>query len=122
MRFWDASAIVPLTVDELESPTVSALLSGDESIAVWWGTRVECMSALMRKRREGNLNWLEVDQSKRVLDELAESWSEIPPSDGLRDMAEALLRVHSLRAADAYQLAAAMRWAKGIRAGKNSYR
>jgi hypothetical protein len=88
-------------------------------MVVWWGTRVECMSALTRKKREGNLNWLEVDQSKRVLDGLAASWSQIRPSDSLRDMAEALLRVHPLRAADAYQLAAAMRWAKGVPGGRD---
>jgi hypothetical protein len=88
-------------------------------MAAWWGTRVECMSALTRKKREGKLEWYEVDQCKRVLDGLVRTWSQIRPSDSLRDMAEALIRVHPLRAPDAFQLAAAMRWVKGVPVGKD---
>jgi uncharacterized protein with PIN domain len=118
LRFWDASAIVPLIANEPNTTILKDLLRTDESIAVWWGTRVECMSALTRKSRDGEIAWHEVDQGKRVLDILAKSWSHIPPSDSLRDMAEAFIRVHPLKAQDAYQLAAAMRWAKGIPRGK----
>ena len=38
---------------------------------------------------------------------LGEGWHEIEPSDGVREAAVRFLRVHSLRAADALQLAAA---------------
>jgi uncharacterized protein len=39
---------------------------------------------------------------------LARGWSEVPPSERLREVALRLLRVHDLRAGDALQLAAAL--------------
>ena len=41
------------------------------------------------------------------LKRLAEGWHEVDPSDGIREAAVRFLRVHTLRAADALQLAAA---------------
>lgn len=35
MRFWDTSAVVPLTVDEPASPDLEALLEEDEALVVW---------------------------------------------------------------------------------------
>ena len=55
MKFWDTSAIVPLCVQEPTSATVQEILVEDPSIVVWWGTRIECISALMRQVREGSL-------------------------------------------------------------------
>jgi predicted nucleic acid-binding protein len=43
----------------------------------------------------------------RRLQQLADAWHEIDPSDAIRETAERFLRVHPLRAADALQLAAA---------------
>ena len=43
-----------------------------------------------------------------ALDEFLAAASEVPPSDAVRDRACRLLRVHSLGAADAQQLAAAL--------------
>ena len=40
--------------------------------------------------------------------ELASGWTEIPPSERLRDVAIRLVRVHDLRAGDSLQLAAAL--------------
>jgi uncharacterized protein len=48
------------------------------------------------------------DGASIVLNALAESWDEIEPSDLARDIAIRVLRVHSLRAAHALQLAAAL--------------
>ena len=31
------------------------MLVEDASVVVWWGTRTECVSALMRRTREGGL-------------------------------------------------------------------
>ena len=39
---------------------------------------------------------------------LAPGWSEVPPTDGIRDAAVRLVRAHDLRAADAFHLAAAV--------------
>ncbi|MGB2827951.1 MAG: hypothetical protein WBC50_07130, partial [Dehalococcoidales bacterium] len=40
------------------------------------------------------------------------SWTQIEPSQDIRDMAGRLLRLHPLRAADSLQLAAALIWAE----------
>jgi hypothetical protein len=49
-------------------------------------------------------------QTRQVLQQLASGWSEVQPSESLRGTAERLLAVHALRAADAFQLAAALHW------------
>jgi predicted nucleic acid-binding protein len=41
---------------------------------------------------------------------LKERWAEVRPTDGVRLLTETLLHRYSLKTADAYQLAAAMRW------------
>lgn len=46
MIFWNASAVLPLCVQEAPSPLVRDLLLGDPAMVVWWGTPVECRSAL----------------------------------------------------------------------------
>ena len=46
--------------------------------------------------------------ARHVLDRLAQSWMEVQPSETVRNVAERLLAVHALRAADALQLAAAL--------------
>ena len=110
MKFRDTSAIVPLCVVEPASPAVKSILSTDPSIVVWWATRSECVSALMRQRREGGLSLQGERQARRLLRLLAGAWSEVRPSELLRSTAERLLAAHPLRAADAFQLAAALQW------------
>ena len=110
MKFWDTSAIVPLCVVEPASPVVKSILSTDPSIVVWWATRSECISALTRQRREGGLSLQGERQARRLLRLLTGSWSEVRPSELLRSTAERLLAAHILRAADAFQLAAALQW------------
>ena len=116
MRFWDASAITPLLVAEGASEAMRELLRDDESIAVWWGARVECASALRRREREGALPASSVRRSLDLLDDLAAAWSEILPRELVRLRAERALAVHSLRAADAFQLAAALTWRSDVTA------
>ena len=82
------------------------------------GPPTECISALARRRREGRLPARSETAARRALDALAASWSEILPGDGLRQGAERLLTVHPLRAADAFQLAAALVWARGEPQGR----
>ena len=48
MRFWDASAIVPLLMTESATRTVQALAAKDSAMLVWWATEVECASAVAR--------------------------------------------------------------------------
>lgn len=74
---------------------------------VWWGSMVECVSALARRERDGSLDDRVVTIALQRLQQLASDWHEVDPSDAIREMAARLVRVHPLRAADAFQLAAA---------------
>jgi hypothetical protein len=47
-----------------------------------------------------------------------EAWTEVQPSEILRGTAERLLAVHVLRAADSFQLAAALHWCQRQPANK----
>jgi predicted nucleic acid-binding protein len=111
MRFWDTSALVPLCVDEPESVSVNALLRDDPSIVVWWGSIIECWSALARRRREGMLQNADEECARTLLRTLQESWIEVLPGEDVRARAGRLLRLHPIRSADAVQLAAALVWA-----------
>ena len=113
MRYWDASAGVPLLTLEEATPTTLGPLAEDAGIVTWWGTRVECVSALARRGREGALRESDVADAIGRLDALAEGWSEVTAGEGLRRTAVRLLRAHPLRAADALQLAAAIASADG---------
>ena len=110
MRFWDSSAIVPLCVKELYSQSVKNILVEDPDMVVWWNTRIEWTSALMRQVREGTLTPSDERVARRVLWELTQTWMEIQPSEHIRDISESLLPMYPLRAADAMQLAAAIQW------------
>jgi predicted nucleic acid-binding protein len=56
--------------------------------------------------RDGSLGAAEVSTALARMRELAKIWDEVQPTERLRRVAERLLRVHQLRAADALQLAA----------------
>lgn len=113
MRFWDTSAVVPLCVSEPATSSVRRIAAADPSLVVWWATRTECVSAFARRRHEGHLAPSAERQARRALLALAAEWSEVLPGDAVRKRAERLLGVHPLRAADAFQLAAALVWSRG---------
>jgi predicted nucleic acid-binding protein len=107
VKFWDASAIVPLLVFETSSRRLQSLAAKESGMLVWWSSEVECVSALARREREGALDGRAMAIALRRLRQLADGWHEVDPSDAIRETAERFLRVHQLRAADALQLAAA---------------
>ena len=107
MKFWDASAIVPLLIAEALTRRLQALAAGDPDMLVWWGSPVECVSALARLERDGALDPQTAVLTFDRLKQLAAGWHEVDPSDIVREVAARFLRVHPLRAADALQLAAA---------------
>jgi len=107
MRFWDASAIVPLLITEPSTRRLQALAAKHPEMLVWWGTEVECASAIARLERDGALGEQAVALAFKRLGQLAAGWHEVDPSDTVREAAVRFLRVHSLRAADSLQLAAA---------------
>jgi uncharacterized protein len=111
--FWDTSAVIPLLVTEPETVRFLALLREDQRMIVWWGTHVECFSALARRVREGALDSSGEAQAQAELHRLAGGWSEVQPTDRVRSLAERLLSVHPLRTADALQLASATVWSEG---------
>jgi predicted nucleic acid-binding protein len=107
VKFWDASAIVPLLIAEASTRRLPALAAGDPDILVWWESQVECASALARLDRDGALDPQTAALAFDRLKQLAAGWHEVDPSDIVRETAVRFLRVHPFRAADALQLAAA---------------
>jgi hypothetical protein len=107
MKFWDASAIVPLLMIEPSTRHLQAAVARDPAMLVWWGTPVECASAIARLDRESALDESAVNQAFERLKQLATGWHEVEPNEAVREAAVRFLRVHPLRAADALQLAAA---------------
>jgi len=113
LRFWDSSAIIPLLIDEPTTTGMQAVFVDDSEMSVWWGTSVECASALARKRRESRIPGHAMETAYLRLAAFQRRWSEIEPELSLRDNATRLLQAHDLRAADALQLAAALVAAEG---------
>ena len=107
MKFWDASAIVPLLMAEPTTGAMQALAQKDPAILVWWATEVECASAIARLERDGLLAPSAATAAFARLKQLAGGWHEVDASDAVREAAVRFLRVHPLHAADALQLAAA---------------
>jgi hypothetical protein len=91
---------------------MKAIAKADEDIVVWWAARVECISALARRRREGVFSADTERRAKNTLDALENAWSEVLPTQAVRQRSERLLMIHPLRSADAFQLAAALLWAE----------
>jgi predicted nucleic acid-binding protein len=110
VRFWDSSALVPLVLTQPRTADARRLLKEDGEMVVWWGSSIECASAIARLHRDGHLSLAEEREARRGLRDLGAAWYEVQPGDSLREQALRLLRLHPLRAADALQLAAALEW------------
>ena len=119
MKFWDASAVISLCVSDPSTLAVRGIAEEDPAIAAWWGTVVECYSALYRLHRQGDLGASEADLARQGVMRLAERWSEVLPSHDLREQALRALGLHHLRAGDAFQLAAALVWAQNHPPGRH---
>jgi predicted nucleic acid-binding protein len=113
VKFWDTSAILPVLVAEPATVAVAHELGLDRLVIVWWGTRLECLSAIARRERDGALAHDAVGVAIGRLDDLATAWTEVEPTDRIRTTASRLLRTHALRASDSLQLAAAITAADG---------
>lgn len=113
MRFWDSSAVVPLLLDEERSQPIMTEYRRDPEMVAWWGTSVECASAIARRERDGLNDARTTAAAIERLDVLGAAWLEMHPSASIRRTAIRLIRVHPLRAGDALQLAAALTAAEG---------
>ncbi|MBI3791791.1 MAG: PIN domain-containing protein [Gemmatimonadetes bacterium] len=101
---------MPLLLRQPCTAAAVAAHAADREMVVWWGTPVECASAIARLHREKHLSVRAERDARTRLATIARSWYELQPGDAVRNQAMRLLRVHALRAADALQLAAALEW------------
>jgi predicted nucleic acid-binding protein len=102
-----------LLVEEKATVPVREFFLRDPGMIAWWGTPVECTSAVSRLEREGKLSPQAATEALERLDVLAQQWHRIEPVEAVLETARRLLRVHPLRAADALQLAAAFLASEG---------
>lgn len=116
--YWDASSLIPLLVDESKSNQLRSLLRSHPTIVTWWGSPVECYSSIYRKHREQPLVPLKLNVLIKRTQTLMTGIDFVSPSKLLKDRAIRLLAVHSLRAADSFQLAAALIWCQEQPSGR----
>src|SRR5262249_38470875 len=108
--FWDTSGIVPLCCYQAQTTQANSAARIHRRQVVWGATIVETVRSLNRLAREGYLDAAECKQALQRLEHLRSRWHEVQPTGEVRDLAERLLAIHRLRAADALQLAAALVW------------
>lgn len=95
-------------MDEIYSNTAKTIFRQAPQLYIWWGTPVECVSAMARKRREGRLSHDQFMEARERLRYFESISTRVLPSESLKTLAEALLLRHTLRSADALQLAASL--------------
>lgn len=117
LAFWDSSALVPLCVHQEITPRAIALYKIHDA-AVWWATPVEIASGLARLVRMKQLDSSEWTKARKLAKRLADSWSVIQPTDQLRAKSMELVNRYDLRAADSFQLAAALEWCEDAPQGR----
>jgi predicted nucleic acid-binding protein len=118
LAFWDSSALVLLCVRQTSTPQAIEMYRRHE-LLVWWAAPVEIASALARLVRMRQLNSDEWTKARQLALDLADSWSIMQPSDSLRSRAAQLVDNYDLRAADSFQLAAALEWCQGNPQGRS---
>ena len=79
MKYWDSSAVVPLLAEDAATDRVQAVYGEDSTMIVWWGTPVECMSALARLEREERLDTVSITKAARRLKQMQRLWQEVQP-------------------------------------------
>jgi predicted nucleic acid-binding protein len=118
VRFWDSSAVVPLLVHQQTSARTDRWLADDPALSLWTLTPVEITSALWRLVRDGTVQEADAQLGESRALELAAASYTIADIEAVKALARRLLRVHTLLAADALQLGAALVWASGQPQGK----
>jgi len=108
LRFWDASAVVPLIVEETTSPLVRGWVEEDEDVALWAFTRVEVASAIERRAREGRLSAAQRAGALKRIAAFTDAAHEVTDLLAVRSKTLPILARHPIRAADAAQLGAAL--------------
>ncbi|MEK7405057.1 MAG: hypothetical protein AAB225_08115 [Acidobacteriota bacterium] len=101
--------LAPLCASQPGSAVARTALKS-KCVAVWWGTPVEMLGDLHRLARDGDMSRQDFDRAAHRLAALRKQWVEVLPAARVRELAELLLQRHVLRAAGAFQLAAALVW------------
>jgi predicted nucleic acid-binding protein len=109
--FWDASALVPLFIEERASRDARSRLRRFQPV-VWWGSVVEVHSAICRLHREHQITDIQKQGALARALLLSQAWREILPADEVRELAIQLLDSYFLKASDGLQLAASLIWCK----------
>ena len=97
---------------EPASPKVEAILRRDPDVVYWWGTALDCASALAAAKRQGTFSDADFQRSQAVIEHLRQRAFEVQPSSEVRARALRIVAVHPLRAPAALQLAAALVWCR----------
>lgn len=108
LRYLETSALVKLYIVEGGTPAMVRMASplADHVLAVLALSRVECVAAIRRRLREGDLEQSAAESVERQLDRhMAFRFLIQPVTDRVLDEAVALLRRQPLRGFDALQLA-----------------
>jgi hypothetical protein len=113
VRYWDASALVPLFIEEASTAEVEGWRAADSGITTWMMTRVEVISGIARRKREWPALLAGWNRAIREVQEVASRWTEISDAAAARLHAERIVMDYPLRAADALQLGAAIVAADG---------
>jgi predicted nucleic acid-binding protein len=75
----------------------------------------EALARLVRMKQLDSSDWI---KARKLAKRLADSWSVIQPSDALRAKSAQLVERFDLRAADSFQLAAALEWCEDAPQGR----
>lgn len=71
MSFWDSSALIPLLLQEPRTTRALTLLEEERAATVWWGSPVECLSAIARREREGAVTREAAEAARAILADLS---------------------------------------------------
>ena len=113
IAFWDTSAIVPLCCRQESTNAARRLAREHKKMVVWWGASVEAQSAFYRLLKERQITMKAMAHASQRIKAMKLFWIEVLPSHRVRDLAETLPQKYDLRAADSFQLAAALVWCDG---------
>ena len=108
MKFWDSSALVAIFMDEKATKSVREVSREDPQMAVWILSEVEIASALWRRRRNSEITEVVRAELQRQTDGAISNAVVIEDVPAVMRRALRLLATHTLRAADAMQLGAAL--------------
>jgi predicted nucleic acid-binding protein len=108
--FWDSSALVAALLDEPRSRALIDAFDADPVPAIWWGTPLECVAAVLRAVREKRVSREDAAEAVERLREARAQVREVAPVEAVRTRAMRLLSAHQFRTADSLQLAASLVW------------